>query len=37
LDSLTVAELKEIASEAGVAYRNLRKAELIEAIEAARA
>jgi len=37
LDSLTVGELKQIASEAGVAYRNLRKAELIEAIEAARA
>jgi len=37
LDLLTVAELKEIASEAGVEYRNLRKAELIEAIEAARA
>jgi hypothetical protein len=36
LDSLTMAELKEIASEAGVAYRNLRKAELIEAIEATR-
>ncbi|MBT6198958.1 MAG: hypothetical protein HOI21_00295 [Bacteroidetes Order II. Incertae sedis bacterium] len=37
LGTLTMAELKEIASEAGVAYRNLRKAELIEAIEAARA
>ena len=37
LNLLTVAQLKEIASEAGVEYRNLRKAELIEAIEAARA
>lgn len=37
LDLLTMAELKEVASEAGIEYRNLRKAELIEAIEAARA
>lgn len=37
LDLLTMAELKEIASEAGIAYSNLRKAELVEAIETARA
>ena len=36
LDSLKVAELKEIASELGLPYSGLKKAELINAITAAR-
>jgi hypothetical protein len=36
LDSLKVAELKEIASELGLSYSNLKKAELITAITEAR-
>ena len=36
LDSLTVAELKETASELGLSYSGLKKAELITAITEAR-
>jgi hypothetical protein len=33
-EALTVAELQELAKERGIAYSGLRKAELIEALEA---